>query len=64
MSRSVIRNFIFGLINSILKVNDETTEACGLVVMGDAQDMLSVRSKVRVQRWTHLDCLSQQLKVH
>ena len=48
MSRSVIRNFIFWLINSIFKADDETTEGCGLVVLGDAQDALSVRSKVQV----------------
>ena len=33
------------------------TTMCGLVVLGDAQDALSVWSKVRVRIWTHLGYL-------
>ena len=36
-----------------------TTMVCGLVVLGDAQDALSVWSKDRVQIWTHLGYFHQ-----
>ena len=35
-----------------------------LVVLGDAQNALSVRSKIRLQIWTQLGYLPKQFKVH
>ena len=43
---------------TLIRINYITTEGCGLVVLGDAQDMLSVRSKVQIWIWIHLGYLS------
>lgn len=44
-------------INLII-INYVIIEKCGLVVLNDTQNTLSIKSKIQIQIWTHLGYFS------